>query len=229
MKTNRLTIAVAVVLIACLGGVAVRLNSRLAGERARSAELQGKVDSLEQEVAKLKQTSEYYYQHGIDLQSSGNLTDAQAAFEAVVAKFPASNLVASAQERLTAVNAAIAKAEADRAAETQRQQAAREEAQLRQQQEQEKLEREQGEQIEYKLFYAKAKSTGLPIGKRFRFRAFVNLDLLLEDGSGNYLSGEAAFDDEGQHERFLQGPDKQFRTVVASMGYDGRVQIHRIE
>lgn len=140
-------------------------------------------------------------------------------------KFPTSNLVGSAQERLTAVNEAIAKAEAYRAAEMQRQQ-----------EEQEKLTREQGEPIDYKLFYAKAQSTGLPIGKRFRFTSLVNhgLQLHLPDYSEypnleDRLFCEAAFDDEAQHQQFLLGKDYTNRTVVASMGSNGTVQIHRIE
>ncbi|MGD0008473.1 MAG: WG repeat-containing protein [Terriglobia bacterium] len=68
------------------------------------------------------ETPDYYYQRGVDLQSSGDMGDAKTWFEAVVAKFPTSNLVGSAQERLVAV----AKAEADRAAEMQRQQEERE-------------------------------------------------------------------------------------------------------
>ncbi len=129
MKTQPVVITAAVVVIVVLGGVAVRQNSKLtdaaqslSSETARNAELQGKVSSLEQEVAKLKETADYYYQQGVDLQSSGNLADAKGAFEAVVAKFPTSNLVGSAQQRLVAVNEAITKVDADRAAEAQRQQ-----------------------------------------------------------------------------------------------------------
>lgn len=98
--------------------------------------------------------------------------------------------------------------------------------------EQEKLTPEQGKPIEYNLFYAKAKSTGLPIGKRFRFTAMLTHDLMLygQGGPGdNSLAGEAAFDDEEQHERLLQNPDYQTHRVVASMGGDGQIQIHRIE
>lgn len=123
--------------------------------------------------------------------------------------------------------AAEKKAEADRSADMQRQQ-----------DEQETLTPEQGEPIEYSLFYAKAKSTGLPIGKRFRFTAMVTHELMLylnsKDKFGipslaDPLGGQAAFDDDAQHEQFLQGPGLQTRTIVASMGYSGHIQIHRIE
>jgi hypothetical protein len=108
MKTHYGIIAVAAVVILVLGIVAVHQTSQLAdaaesfsSEKARNAELQGKVTplehevaSLEEEVSKLKETADYYYQQGVDLQSSGNLPDVKAAFEAVVAKFPTSNLAA---------------------------------------------------------------------------------------------------------------------------------------
>ncbi|MDR3674697.1 MAG: hypothetical protein P4N24_04360 [Acidobacteriota bacterium] len=106
----------------------------------------------------------------------------------------------------------------------------------KQQPEQEKPTPEQGEPIEYSLFYAKAKSTGLPIGKRYRFTALVchELHVYLPDYSeypnlNDELWGEAAFDDEAQHQQFLLGKDWTNRTIVASMGSDGMVQIHRIE
>ena len=101
----------------------------------------------------------------------------------------------------------------------------------------EKLTPEQGEPIEYRYFYAKEKSMGLPIGKRYRFRAQIGSTYLgLAEASDTIpslehkLSGnDAAFDDESQHEKFLLGPTYQNRTVVASMGADGNIKIHRIE
>jgi cell division protein FtsB len=236
MKAHSIIIGVAAVLIVCLSGVVISQDSQLgsaanalSAEKARNAELQSKVASLEQEVAALKETADYYFQSGVDQQSAGNLQEAKTAFEAVVARFPTSSLVGSAQQRLTAVNEAIAKAEADRYAEMQRRA-----------EEKEKQAREQGEPIDYSLFYAKAKSTGLPIGKRFRFRAKINHDLHLSVDSLSlagmasldklFVYTHAAFDDEAQYERFLQGPDNwPTHTIVASMGYNGRVQIHRIE
>lgn len=72
------------------------------------------------------ETADYYYQEGVKLQSSGDLPSAKTWFEAVISKFPKSDLVASAQQRLAAVNEAIAKAEAEREAEIQRQREERE-------------------------------------------------------------------------------------------------------
>jgi len=129
MKSGRLIIIVAVILILVLSGVIILQHSRLssaaqkdAAAKTHTAELQSKIQSLEQEVAKLKETADYYYKQGVDLQSAGNLPDAKKTFEVVIAKFPTSNLVGSARQRLTAVNEAIVKAEAERAAEMQRQQ-----------------------------------------------------------------------------------------------------------
>jgi hypothetical protein len=194
-------------------------------EKARSTELQKKVESLEQEVTTLKETADYYFQQGVDQQSAGNLQEAKTAFEAVVAKFPMSSLVGTTRQRLAAVNEAIEKAEVERYAEMQRQA-----------EEKEKLTREQGEPIDYKLFYARSASSGLPIDKRFRFTALIhhNLVLYAPDYSeypnlNDQLICEAAFDDEAQHQQFLLGKDLTNRTVVASMGADGNIRIHKVE
>lgn len=113
-------IGVAMVLIALFGHVALQRDSQLArtaailaAEKAHSLELQQKVESLEQQVTTLKETADYYFQRGVDQQAAGDLYDAKAAFETVIAKFPNSHLVGAAQERLAAVNAAFAKAEAE--------------------------------------------------------------------------------------------------------------------
>ena len=50
MRIYYIIIGMAVVLIALLGSCAVLQDSQLAGEKARNAELQQKVESLEQEV-----------------------------------------------------------------------------------------------------------------------------------------------------------------------------------
>jgi hypothetical protein len=209
-----------VMLIALLSEFAIWEHGQLSAERTHSVELQNTVSSLVQEVATLKETADYYFQNGVTLQAAGNLQEAKTAFEAVVAKFPTSNLVGSAQQRLAAVSEAIAKAEADKAAEAQRQR-----AELAKQVE------EEGEWVDYKVFYAKALSTGLPIDKRYRFVARVSHLLILDlPNQGFGLHSSAAFDDEAQYERFLQGSDDRLRTVVASMGSNGTgIQIHRIE
>lgn len=92
----------------------------LSAEQARNAKLQD-------EVARLEKTSLYFLRRGVDMQSAGNLTEARAAFEAVVSKFPTSDLARTARQRLAIVNAAIARAEADRVAEERRRQEKREE------------------------------------------------------------------------------------------------------
>jgi tetratricopeptide (TPR) repeat protein len=169
-------IGIVVVLAVVLSGVIIRQHSQLSAatqtesaEKARNAELQKKVESLEQEVATLKETADYYFQNGVNLQAAGNFQEAKTAFEAVVAKFPTSSLVDSARQRLTAVNEAIAKAEADRLAEAQRQQ-----------EEQERQAQEQGEPIDFASFYAKMQTNGLKPGKHYRFEGTFkeNLDLV---------------------------------------------------
>jgi hypothetical protein len=226
MKTYFIIVGVAVVLIALLGGVAVHQNSQLDSEKAHNAELQNKVASLEQEVTALKETADYYFQSGVDQQSAGHLQEAKTAFEAVVAKFPASNLVGSAQERLRAVNEAIAKAEAYRAAEMQRQR-----------EEQEKLEAEMGVQTDFATFSAKARAGGLEVGKRYRFEGTPEGDLAAvcragAPGTTGRLESVADFDDPTQKEAVLRQLVVKFDstcTIVASMGYNGTIHIHRAE
>jgi hypothetical protein len=110
MKIYYIIIGMAVVLIALVGGLAVLQDSQLTAEKARNAELQKKVVSLEQDVSELKETPDNYFQRGVDMQYAGNLEEAKTAFEAVITKFPTSNLVASAKERLIFVNATLAQA-----------------------------------------------------------------------------------------------------------------------
>ncbi|MGO8816127.1 MAG: hypothetical protein ACLQVG_15935 [Terriglobia bacterium] len=115
MKIYYVIIGMAVVLIAALVGYAAFQDSQLTDERARNTELQGKVDSLEKEVAALKETPDNYFQRGADAQLAGNLEDAKTDFEAVITKFPSSDLAAKAQERLIFVNSAIARNQAQAA------------------------------------------------------------------------------------------------------------------
>jgi tetratricopeptide (TPR) repeat protein len=108
MRVYYIVIGMAVVVIALLGTFAVLQDSQLTTEKARSAELQKKVESLEQEVTALKNTDDNYFQRGVDLQYAGKFREAKEAFEIVITKFPSSNLAAMARERLIYVNDAIA-------------------------------------------------------------------------------------------------------------------------
>jgi tetratricopeptide (TPR) repeat protein len=108
MRICYIIIGLAVVAIALLGTFIVLEDNQLTSEKARNADLQKKVESLEQEVAALKETEESDFQRGVDLQYAGNYQEAKKAFEAVITKFPASNLVGKAQERLIYLNDAIA-------------------------------------------------------------------------------------------------------------------------
>lgn len=89
--------------------------------------------------------------------------------------------------------------------------------------------KEQEEQIQFEDLYIKAKSSGLPIGKRFRFDAHMNEDYIMAPDYGKQLSYEPAFDDEAQHENALRGSSKDMKTIVASMGVSGEMQVHKVE
>ena len=215
-----------------IGGIAYsRNNAQIAELRdkvqelaAGKASLEKDKSSLEQENAALRETPDFYYKHGVELQSSGDLPGARDAFDAVVSKFQTSPLVAHARLQVGSLDNLIARAEADAEAEEARKQA-----------EQEAENRERGEPIDYDSFYAKVNSTGLPIGKRFRFIADIETALLtmhdpaVTSGFSKTIVGEPAFDDQAQYEAFLRGNNTKSRTIVASMGSDRQVQIHRIE
>ena len=99
-------------------GALAHVAQSLSAEQAHNAELQ-------KEVARLKETADYFLERGVEMQSTGNLTEAKAAFEAVVSRFPASPVLRTAQQRLAIVNAAIARAEAQRVAGERRRQGQR--------------------------------------------------------------------------------------------------------
>jgi len=96
-------------------GALAHVAQSLATEQMRNVELQT-------EVARLKETAGYFLQRGVEMQSARNLTEAKAAFEAVISKFPASDVRRTAQQRLAIVNAELAQAEAKKAAEERRKQ-----------------------------------------------------------------------------------------------------------
>jgi hypothetical protein len=108
MRIHYVIIGIAVVAIVLLGTSAVLQDSQLTSETARNAELQKKVESLQQELTALKNTDDSYFQRGVDMQYAGKFQEAKEAFEIVIAKFPASKLAGMARERLIYVNDAIA-------------------------------------------------------------------------------------------------------------------------
>jgi len=108
MRIHYIIIGMALVVIALLGTFMVIQDGQLTSEKARSADLQKKVESLEQEVSALKNTEDNYFQRGVDLQYAGKFQEAKEAFEIVITKFPTSDLAAKARERLIYVNDTIA-------------------------------------------------------------------------------------------------------------------------
>ena len=120
MRISYILGGMAVVLIALLGGIAFVLDSQLIGEKARNAELQTKVESLEKDENALKQTPDYYFQKGVDMQYAGHLEEAKEAFETVVSQFPTSKLAANARQRLIFVNSSMAQSDVPRSAQPAR-------------------------------------------------------------------------------------------------------------
>ena len=111
MRIYYIIIGIAVVAIALLCTLTVLQDSQLTSEKTRNAELQKKVESPEQEVTALKNTDDSYFQRGVDMQYAGKFQEAKEAFEAVVSRFPTSNLAGKARERLIYLNDAMANAD----------------------------------------------------------------------------------------------------------------------
>jgi hypothetical protein len=187
------------------------------------AGLKNQIQSLEQENAKLKETADFYFQKGVDLQLSGDISGATTAFNTVISKFPTSKLASISSGRVSEINAAAVAKQAAEFAEAQRQK-----------DEQARLEVLTGEYISYSAFYAKALSSGLPTSKRYRFHAVVFNPLMLCETGENNLGSQGmhvkpAFDDPSEYEHFLRYTSSHSEeNVVASMEADGRVYIHRL-
>ena len=169
----------------------------------------------------------YCYHDGVYAQTHGYLDRAKADFETVLAKFPASSLVDQAKQRLAAVDTTIAlQGEVDLAEEQRRR--AKEQ---RRREEQEQAELENGQPIAYVEFYVKS-HTGLVIDKRYRFRAAINQDLCLGDTLNDHThlacGPKASFDNDAEYEALLRGSFWTMGTIVASMGSDGHIQIHKV-
>lgn len=217
-KNPSYVIALTLILLAIGGGFEYRDKQALL---RHNDELQGKLTSLEKEISRLRETADYHYRRGVEFQASGDLKQALSEFEIVITQYPTSNLVSAAQENLSEVritSAAEVVAEADKAE--------------RERAEREKLEAQQGIEISYSSFYAKARGSGLPPGQRYRFTAEVSQYLALNSGLSSQIISEtrAAFDDPQNQETFLRrGGSWQRHTIVASMAMDGKVLIHSID
>ncbi|HYM76112.1 MAG TPA: hypothetical protein VE377_09055 [Candidatus Dormibacteraeota bacterium] len=104
--------------------------------------------------------------------------------------------------------------------------------------EQDQAQQENGEAIAYIDFYVKA-NTSLQIGKRYRFVADVGSQPLCLHPTGyleqatfdtqHILCGVVpAFDDPAEYEPLLRAGTFHEAAVVASMGADGNVRIHKV-
>jgi uncharacterized lipoprotein YehR (DUF1307 family) len=90
--------------------------------RNENEALKAKVNDLEKEIAKLKETAEFHYQNGLNFLKLNKHRDAKKEFETVVEKYPTSPLINSANQQLETVNQEIKKLEAIKLAEEKRRQ-----------------------------------------------------------------------------------------------------------
>jgi cell division protein FtsB len=75
--------------------------------------LKVKIVSLEQEIAKLKETADYHYQQGVDLLKDNKFQEAKAEFDTVIEKYPESPFVSSAKQHLEKISLEIKRVETD--------------------------------------------------------------------------------------------------------------------
>jgi len=202
---------VIVMVFACLTIVGCN-RSEIDKLQQENVQLKEQVQTLQTEIIKLKETADFYFQSGVDNFNSKNYGVAEENFQNVVEKYPNSPIVKNAREYLVKTKRMIAE----------------------ERRKKEEIERLQGTPIDYVTFYSKANGGGLPIGKRYRFEADIDDHLFLRSIYGKKpLFCDKAFDDISQLENFLKEPkggsEYIFKTIVASMGWNGRICIHRIE
>lgn len=91
--------------VVLLAGCGQKESERL---RKENLELKKKITKLEQDLSKLKETPEYYYQQGIDSFSAGNFEQARQLFQSVVDRYPNSQLVSVVQTKIKEVDKKLA-------------------------------------------------------------------------------------------------------------------------
>lgn len=198
-------------------------SQKVANLENENKTLKDKISVLEIENSKLKESAEFHYKTGIDYLNSANWPQAITEFNEVIQKFPQSALVANAQNGYAKANANILAEEK-----------ARKIAEVKEKRAKEESERLAGTPMDYATFYAKANGGGLPVGKRYKFSACVYRGTLCIDlAEDNFDKHEcrtiADFDSTRTLENFRAAPGRcGCGTITASMGYEGRVHIHRI-
>jgi len=175
---------------------------------------------LKSEIYKLQETAQFNLQKGQESLANGKYDAAVEYFLNVMNKYPGDPLVPHAKKSLAA-------AKQKHAAEVARQKREKELAAKAR----EKEMAESGEPVDYGKFYAKS-STGLRVGKRYRFQACLTNDtpcLRNSYGLTQYIcSLNMEFDSRDDYERWLQTGREHCGTIVASMGWNGRVSVHRL-
>ncbi len=190
----------------------------------KNASLNSQVDTLKQQIAKLKETAQYHFQQGQKALTAGDFPNAIDEFNKVIKDYPNDPLVSQSKKSL-------AIAQKQQAIEAKKK--AREAAIAKEKKEKEIEER--GEPIDYMDFFAKAK-IGLPVGKRYRLTACLytggNTDgslMYAPDCNAHSLGVSYEDADENEYMQFLKGQSNQVHTIVAAMGADGQVHILKIE
>lgn len=221
-KILRLISIVAVVATTgCYKGELQSTQHELNNILTENNQLKNANEGLESKLQKLQDTAKYHYQKATELLSKNDLEQAKNELQTVITKYPSDNLVMSAKELLLNTENKIAieiakKKDAEQQAEKERQMEIA----------------GSGDSIDYASFYAKA-TMGLPVGKRFRFRAYLSTTPSLrasyrEFGQTIQNINLNNFDSPSEYEAWLKTGQDYNGTIVAGMTSSGQIAIFRL-
>jgi hypothetical protein len=184
--------------------------------KTENNQLKYRINQLETEVMKLKETAQYHFQQGQDKLFAKKYSEAIIYFKTVINKYPNDPLATNSKR-------ALAIAQEQESYEIQQKKEAESMAAISK----EKEIAESGEPIEYSKFFAKKGSGGLIVGKRYRFRACLAISnncLTEETISKNVLKSQRIcvadmryFDNKSEHEKWLEGGNDYCGYIVAGL------------
>jgi tetratricopeptide (TPR) repeat protein len=186
-------------------------------------ELRAENKELKAEIAELKETAQDYYQQGVYQVSLGKYDNAKDDFQTVIDMFPTSPLVSHAKEQMNKIALVITQNEREQKID-----------EIKERQKQKQVERMQGTPMDFMTYYTKSELKGLPIGKRYRFEAWLSGNVLRanEGLSGYFIMGKWDIDDDNilrAEEYMKQNVVNEKHMIVVSIDESGHTHIHRIE
>lgn len=189
-------------------------------EKEKNSALTAKVQQLQKDIDKSRETAEFHFQKGVDFLKNDQWNESISSFKIVVEYYPTHALAGEAKKMLQVAKEKWNEQELEES--------------KRKEQEDNKREKEyalSGEPIDYIDFYVKVNS-GIKEGKRYKFNACIRQYDKFADIAENinsyekYITSYYYFDEEDAFKRFLAGPKKSCGTVVAAL-IGGQVTIYK--